>query len=353
MIENLTLKGVAEFKQGCTFNAADIDAAIDKLEITLQVSEEELNRRIREGLTTYWLKHIYDLYVVRQGRESASKDHYITTYIKSGFSLSTYKSYESTARVSEAINRGNLRLIINAFCRFSNEFQQRRHSPLDCLLLIIDGRIRASSPLYYETVAKENLAKTHRVVPSEYLLIAIAAISLVFIGLLYKMTHLKMSQTALSSSQLPVANGNLLPQRQLIDELRDIGSVEYVNHPTDQVKPEKLQIKYPTKHPVYRYKSTGSSFEAPFGGHASFKDESVRINWVLVQCQTDCVTEFTQRGGSQQIFGSTQTHAVVAPPKNNWHVPDIPLFPGRNLFIASATYSSGIKRVESLIIEPQ
>ncbi|MGH1542126.1 MAG: hypothetical protein ACRBHB_16990 [Arenicella sp.] len=346
MRDSLFITDVAEFRSGCEFTSEELKAAFEQLTDILHITLEEANRRIREGLSTYWLKHIYELYVVRKGYENASKDHYINTYIKSGFSTATYKGYESQSRVNEAINKDNLRRIISAFCRFSNEFQQRRHSPLDCLLLIIDGRVRSQAPqLNYNELTKS----TPKFTPTS---VVFLIFTVAFIVLVYKVAKLESLQ--FSPQTVSVDKRNMLqPQRQLIDELRDLGAVEYANHATDQVMPEKLKIRYPTKNPVHIYKGSKATIETQFGGHASYKDESIRINWVLVKCRTDCVAEFAQRGGPEQLFGSTQTNAVAAPPNNNWHVPDMPLFSGRNLFIATALYSTGIKRVESLILEPQ
>lgn len=131
-----------------------------------------------------------------------------------------------------------------------------------------------------------------------------------------------------------------------------LGAFEYKDE-TDPFDPAKLQVKvkYPTKNPVYTH--DGSVTAIQFGGHASYEDETITVDWVLAQCETDCVEELADGVGESQVVGSTQTSRVVDYPQNNWHVNSQTLFPGRNVLIVSAVHPNGEKKVTSLIIESE
>lgn len=130
-----------------------------------------------------------------------------------------------------------------------------------------------------------------------------------------------------------------------------LGAFEYVDD-ADAFDPEKLQvkIKYPTKNPVYTYNYSTNSIQ--FGGHASYEEETITVDWVLAQCQDDCTEEVADGVGEVQITGSTETWRVSEFPINNWHVNNQPLFSGRNVLITTAIHPNGEKKVTSLIIEP-
>ncbi|MGH1542128.1 MAG: hypothetical protein ACRBHB_17000 [Arenicella sp.] len=131
-----------------------------------------------------------------------------------------------------------------------------------------------------------------------------------------------------------------------------LGAFEYVDE-TDPFDPAKLKvkIKYPTKNSVYTPSSGVTAIQ--FGGHASYEDETITVDWVLAQCETDCVEELADGVGESQVTGSTQTAQVEDYPQNNWHVNSQALFPGRNILIINAVHPNGHKTVTSLIIESE
>lgn len=130
----------------------------------------------------------------------------------------------------------------------------------------------------------------------------------------------------------------------------DIGAFEYGAESGD-FDPEKLlvTINYPTKNPSYTYDSSVNTIE--FGGHASYEDETITVDWLIAQCVSDCATEIQNGGGDSQISGSTETWRSSEYPVNNWHINEQPLFAGRNVLIVTVNHPNGEQKVTSLILE--